>query len=210
MTFAPDSTQAGYLAPTTLSMLGLPFEDFMQEVVAGITGINPTLVRPRWQPQPPTTPAVTVDWIACGVLRTEADWNPAIIHQTDQNGTDLLLMQEHITYIISIYGPHSDDYAGMLRDGLFIEQNRALFRSNGIGLVEVSDIGRVPELFRQQWRDRNDLEVHLNRQVRRVYNVRSLLRSTGTILAQGPGDAEHMVEADWDTDLIPHPTPYQE
>lgn len=207
VTGAQDSTQAGYLEPTTLTAeAGDPFDNFMQEVVSGITGIDPTLVRPRWQPQPPVTPAVGVNWCAIGVTSVIADWNPWVWHVDDPNGGyDVLRRHERVSLLASFYGPQSEMYAGWLRDGLFIDQNLAVFRANAVGLIEVDDIVRTAELFREQFRQRSDLNVILKREVRRNYQVKSLLRAMGTIIGNAPWGSTRTVTKEFDTDNVVEP-----
>lgn len=183
MAWAADSTQPGYLGPSPTETLDqLDWENFLQACVAGISGLPGTLVRPRWQPNPPPTPDVTIDWAACGITRTTGRFSPYHHHYAEtEPGFDRSSRQEQVFYRVSFYGPHAGDLCAILRDGLFIDQNRQLWRENAVGLVEAERIDHVPELFRQQWRDAYHLEIILNREVRRVYNVRTLLRAKGTI-----------------------------
>ena len=200
-----DSTQPGYLAPQTETLEGVSWENFLQELVAGVSGLDPTLVRPRWQPIPPNTPDVTVDWCAVGITRVESDWDPVRLHYSQEPGYNRLHRHEIVTYLCSFYGPHAVEFAGVLRDGLFIEQNRAVLRVNAAGLVEVSEVRRTADLFREQFRDRFDLDVVLRREVRRVYLIRNLLRSRGPIIANDFGD--RVIETEFDTDEVVAPRP---
>jgi hypothetical protein len=185
MPFVPDSTQAGFLGPVTDTLEGIAWENFLQELVAGITGLDPALVRPRWQPVPPTTPNVSVDWVGCG------------------EGIDILRRHENVTYSCSFYGPHSADLAAILRDGILVEQNRAVLRVNAVGLTEVTEVRRATELFREQFRDRHDLNILLKREVRRTYNVRNLSRAIGTITATD--FADRTLESGFDTGDVETP-----
>jgi len=186
MAFAPDSTHAGYLGPSpTETWDDLNWENFLQQCVAGITGLPGTLVRPLWQRNPPPTPDLDINWAACGIIRTTANFVPYLDHRSDDGlGYDRLRRQEQVRYRVSFYGPNADDYAAMFRDGLFIEQNRALWRMNAVGLVEAENIDRVPDLFRQQWRERANIELTINREVRRIYKVRNLVRAQALITAE--------------------------
>jgi hypothetical protein len=202
MAFAADSTEPGYLGPSpTETLQELDWENFLQACVAGIIGLPGDLVRPRWQPNPPPTPAVDVDWAACGISRTTASFSPYMHHyDTPDPGLDRLSRQERVIYRVACYGPHAADNIALLRDGLFVDQNRQLWRENSVGLVEAENIDHVPELFRQQWRDRWDLEIVINRQVRRVYFVRNLLRAKGTIYGNRPWGSETVIEDSFDTE----------
>jgi hypothetical protein len=205
MPFAADSTQPGYLGPSpTETLIELDWENFLQATVAGITGLPGNLVRPRWQPTPPPTPDVSVDWAACGITRITGNFSPYFEHhgETDPNGYDRLSRQEQCVYRVSFYGPHAGDNAAILRDGLFIDQNRQLWRQNAVGLVEAQQIDHVPDLFRQQWRDRYDLEIVINREVRRIYLVRSLLGANVAITANDFGG--RVVEDDF-VFVVPSP-----
>lgn len=198
MGYAPDSTQSGYLGPTDEMLQGDPFDDFLQEVVVGITNLPPELVRPRWQPQPPTTPAVNVDWCAIGVMSIASDFEPWVNHfgMEPEPGEDVLQRMERLVVLASFYGPDAQTYAMTLRDGIYIDQNRAAFRANAVGIIEIDDIVRNAELFREQWRNRSDLNMHLRREVRRIYQVRNLLRATGPIIANSQGTRTVTVQYD--------------
>lgn len=182
MGYAVDSTQPGYLGPTTENLDGDAWDNFLHDVVSGVTGFDDTLVRPRWQPQPPTTPALSVDWCAFGVMNVATDFEPWLNHyQEPDPGTDLMQRMERQTVLISFYGPNAQANAAVMRDGIYVDQNRAAFRANGVGIIEVGPLIRNSELFRQQWRQRSDVNIYLRREVRRVYQVRNLLRAMGPI-----------------------------
>lgn len=204
--YAPDSTEAGHLGPTTLHPEGGSWEDFLHDVIAGITGLDPTLVRPRWQAQPPTTPAVNMTWCAFGVMHTDADYEPWIGHyDTPDPGLDLMQRMERQTVLSSFYGPYGQELAAVLRDGLFIDQNRAVFRANAVGIIQVDDIIRTADLFRQQFRERSDLNLILRREVRRTYNVRNLLRAQGNVIGNAALGSERTVTDTFDTDQVVEP-----
>lgn len=198
MTWVPDSTPPGYLGPSTETIDGTTWEDFLHDVVAGVSGLDPTLVRPRWQPQPPTTPSVNVTWVAFGVMRTDADFEPWINHYGTDPAHDLLQRMERVTVLCSFYGPLAQETAGVLRDGLYIDQNRAAFRANGVGIIEVEEIVRTADLFREQFRERSDLNLVLRREVRRSYNVLNLVRARGPII--GNDFDGRTVTVEYDTD----------
>lgn len=201
MTYAPDSTQPGYLGPTTLNVEGDTWEDFLHDVIAGVTGLNPTLVRPRWQAQPPVTPAVNVTWCAFGVMNTTADYEPWINHYGTDPAHDLLQRMERVTVLTSFYGPLAQETASVLRDGLYIDQNRAAFRANAVGIIEVDDILRTSDLFREQFRERSDLNLILRREIRRSYNVLNLVRARGPLTGNDFGLGT--VTTEYDTGVIP-------
>src|SRR5690348_11528259 len=103
-------TAGGNLPPNDDALAGI-----LQEMIAGVTGLDPTLVRPRWQPQPPTQPQASTLWCAFGITGyTPFDypqWS-----QDDTSGTQH--RYERIDAMATFYGPQSSWYAGILRDGL--------------------------------------------------------------------------------------------
>lgn len=209
MAWAADSTHPGFLGPSpTETLTELNWVNFLQATVAGIIGLPGNLVRPRWQPNPPPTPDVSVDWAACGITRSTANFEPYMHHYASPDpGHDVLRRQEQVNYLVSCYGPNAGDNIAILRDGIFVDQNRAGWRENAVGLVEAERITHVPELFRQQWRDRYDLEIVINREVRRVYLVRNLLRARGPIYGESQG---REVETWYDTgDVTAESAPVQ-
>lgn len=198
MPYAADSTQAGYLGPTTDTLEGNTWEDFLQEVVVGITALDPTLVRPRWQQVPPNTPDVNTTWASVGIMDTEADWNPVNLHNGYPDpGNELLIRHEVVRFMASFYGPDAVMTADHLRDGLFIEQNRAALRANSVGIIEVEGVVRNADIFRQQFRDRVDITILFKRQVRRYYQVRNLVQAKGIIYGNDFGG--RVVQAPIDT-----------
>lgn len=85
-----DSSTGGLLAPS-----GPPgpapveddkLTDILQELVAGITGLAGTLVRPRWQPRPDPLPAYNVNWVGMGISDRQSDAFPSVQHEYYQAG----------------------------------------------------------------------------------------------------------------------------
>jgi hypothetical protein len=113
-------------------------------------------------------------------------------------GYDALQTHELTNILCSFYGPNAAQFASYLQRGLFIDQNQAVLRINGVGLVEVGELRHIPELIKDRWWQRSDFEIILRREIRYDYDVRNLLRSTGEITAQPPGETR-LVEDDYDT-----------
>jgi hypothetical protein len=159
-------------------------EDQIQAVVVGITGLDPTLVRPRWQPTPPKQPAATVNWCAIGVTRIEADTYNYVEHHSEGDGHDEQQRHETIELLASFYGPGGQGFAAQLRDGLYIPQNREALFANGLSLIDAADVIAAPALVNTQWIRRYDLTVCFRRQVTRTYDVLNLLSAEGTIITE--------------------------
>ena len=209
MASAADSREKGFLLPNTPPppVEGDPWTNILHDLVCGVTGLDGSLVRPRWQIQPPVTPEPTVDWCAIGTNSTKSDWQPVFYHVADDpadpDGYDIFQRMEETDVLASFYGPNCTQYGDILRDGLFIDNNSQYLRSMACTIVEVQDITLAAELYKMQWRGRTDVPFVIRREVRRIYKVRTLLRSTGTITANGPFSSERTIETDYDTDRGP-------
>ena len=147
-------------------------DDVLQLTVAGIVGLDPSLVRPRWQTVPASEPMRSVNWCAIGAQNLIQDAGPYFGQDGDQTS-----MQRHllIEAMASFYGPAARTNAGLLRDGLSVEANRYILRSVGIGIHSLDSTIRMPELIGMEWRDRVDFSFSLTRQIDRVYPVKRIL-----------------------------------
>jgi hypothetical protein len=176
----------GYLTPNT----PYPADDdaltaILQGMVVGITGLDGTLVRPRWQPVIPKMPEPSTSWCAIGVSTTVPDDGPYIGYDP-LNDVGPYIRHETIELACTFYGPQAKQYVSILRDGLGIPQNTDVLRANNMAWVSCGPIQQVPELFNQQWIRRQDMTVTLRREVTRTYNITYLaiaavdLRTDGT------------------------------
>jgi hypothetical protein len=204
MPFVGDSRTPGFLGPNPSPhpLDDENWEDFLHDVIAGVTGLDPTLVRPRWQLEPPNMPDFHTDWVAFGVTDTQIDFAPAIIHIDEGEGRDLLQEHEMDTVLCSFYGPNAMRYCSYLRRGLFIWQNRAMLRANAVGLVEVGTFTHAPELIREQWHNRIDTSVVMRREIRYDYNVRNIVRAQVDMNTNPPGETR-ILNRDIDTGFVP-------
>jgi hypothetical protein len=182
--------------------------------MVGVTGLDTDLVRPRWQPEPgpPNIPDLfTTNWLAFGVVDIQVDANPWEGHSDFGTGDDLLQEHQVDTVLCTFYGPNAGWYAGVLRSGLYVWQNRWALRANSVGLVEVTAIRKAPDYIQNQWVNRFDVDVILRREIRFNYAVRTLLQAQATIYNNPPATGI-VIETDVLTPNIepPAPTPYSE
>lgn len=163
---------------------GQPLDDLMQQVVAGITGLDQTLIRPRWQEQPPNIPETAAPqlniegvqcWAAVGVTNSRPLGYPAEIERNDGaatgSGYDQQSDQEEFDVLCSFYGPLADSYAVLLRQGLMTAQNRECLQILNIGFRQTSGRTRVPSLVKERWLMRTDITAFFTREVRVFYPV---------------------------------------
>jgi hypothetical protein len=198
MPFVTDSRFAGYLGPASPGPAPAEddaWEDFLHDVFAGVTGLDPTLVRPRWQPEPPLRPDINVDWMAFGTQSTRTDFVPVFYHLDDTGeGYDAMQEMEELDILLSFYGPNCEKYQSYCRRGLFVDQNQAVFRANAVGMVSTTGFTRAAELVRERWWPRTDMTVTLRREVRYNYNVLNLLRAQVTMYNNPPGETRILVD----------------
>lgn len=185
------SATGGYISPSS-GLVASPledaaFDDFLQAIVVGITGI--AQVFPRWQVTPPNLPTMGTDWASIGVTEQRADsfayvqhnpvldpvGVPPITPTPPPDGYDMLITHEIVEVLCSFYGPNCRGNASLLRDGLSMAQNREQMQLNRIAFVGCGAIVRVPSLVNTQWYDRADLPFTLRREIVRSYPILNIL-----------------------------------
>lgn len=189
------SATGGYVVPgaTPAPLEGQDLQRFWNQVIAGITEIDPTMVTPRWFSEPGNIPDAGVAWCAFGFGARPSDTFPQIVHEggagVGGQGQDRLSRHEMIQVQTSFYdlGSESlaDMYAAKLRDGLAIPQNReAMMTGGGFVLAYPGTIAPVPVVVKTRWLYRVDFDFYVRRQIDRVYPILNLLSAGGLIFAQ--------------------------
>lgn len=186
-----DSRWYGYLTPDATVCpepnTDLDLFEIFQTLIAGVTGLPSSLVRPRWQPYPPLQPDITTNWIAVGVHTTHSDgfsWdlhNPALAGGI---GEDLVITNTVLEVLCSCYGPKANFYASRIRAGLALGQNQAALLAHKIRVIHVEDAKIVPRQINTQWYNIVDLMVHMNREDVQVYPIRTIVQAKGTIVSE--------------------------
>lgn len=158
-----------YVAPITPPdpLEGNALENAFQALVAGITGLDPTLVRPRWQPEPVNMPDFSQTWAAVGITETSSD-RFVYTKQIDRD-TEQLERDQVLTVMFSFYGPDAQYMLERFQDGIAIERNRADLRTVGIKLTEIKDPRQLPALLKEKWQKRLDVEGIFRRRIIRLY-----------------------------------------
>lgn len=171
---ATDSSAAGYLAPSTSPAYDNALDDIIHDLIVGMTGIVGGLVRPRWQPEPPTQPDYTVDWVAFGLNRSTVDAFAYEHHDASGAGPTRVERDELLFFLHSFYGPHAHGFCERFRDGFEISQNRDAIKAVGLTLVEVQEPVKLPALLKEKWVPRVDVTVIYRRRTSRAYPVLTL------------------------------------
>lgn len=159
--------------PTPTPLYGDALDDLIHDLFVGLTGLDGSLVRPRFQVKPPKQPPQGTDWCAVGVMDDDPDAQPAMTANPDGVNLDFV-RHETIHVLASFYGPNAGALAAQARDGLALSQNNEILASQLMLYVNNDTIRKVPELVGEQWVDRRDLPVTFRRQVKRAYAVASI------------------------------------
>lgn len=192
------SATGGYLAPAAspAPAEGVALWDFVHDIIAGVTGMDATLVRPAWQPEPPNLPDYGTTWCAFRIGRRVADFNAFIEHDGDDPGSDELQRHENLEVQTMFYSSTPDDadeMAAVLREGLQIPQNLAALQLAQWGLIETGDTNPAPTLTKDRWLYRIDMPIRFRRLITRVYPVLNLLSARATLYTDTPALVVPMV-----------------
>ena len=167
------SATGGYLieSETTLDV-----KHFFHDLIMNITGIDKTLVRPRWQRNQPIMPSSGTNWCGFGITTLESD-DSAYVKENDLGTLATLVRHERHSLFCSFYGTLASENIKKMRDGLQIGQNREVLFLNNFGYVSCTPSTHAPELINDIWHDRYDIEFQFAREVHKDYNVLSILQA---------------------------------
>jgi hypothetical protein len=176
------SATGGYIAGTGTVVEDLALDAIFQAAVVGITGLPGAMVRPRWQVVVPKQPEPNVNWCAIGITASDTTDYPVEQHVGTGNGSDDFQKWEELDLLASFYGPNAANFASLLRDGLYVSQNREVLQANSIDLIEVGKRTTAPDLVNQQWIRRFDLPIRLRRKVERTFPVLNILTAPTSVV----------------------------
>lgn len=170
----------GFVYPTStnneLEDLGL--KRFLQQVVVGVTAMDPTKVFPRWQTEPPNQPGITENWAAIGEVNRDREPFAAVLHRTSDtdfnSSTDTVVRNQILQILCSYYGPDAQANSELFTMGLSLEQNREVMFLNGFGLISVDESINVPALIKERWVPGFDVAFRVRRQQVYTYPVPNL------------------------------------
>lgn len=157
----------GYLAPTTPRY---NINHLVHDLIAGICGLNNSLVRPKNQITPPPPPAFGTNWAAFGVSQATQD---GFIYLDASKTTQT---QTHYIITCSLYGVDAENNIKNLQAGVQIAQNWEVLAAVGLRFGgNATAILRVPELFSGRWLQRFDYSFIINQTINLKYDILTLI-----------------------------------
>ena len=185
---APNTSATGGPLQPTASSPPLSGQDLLialQNWLAPLTGLDPTLVRPRWQDEPSNIPDAGTAWMAFGFVGDEdADTFPYLEQSAD--GLSFTLQRnEQMTLLCSFYDTgvtgQADALSRLLRDNLAIAQNREPLIAQGFDLAYVGARNPAPRTLSNRWLYRVDLPIVVRAQFERTYQILTVQSVTGEV-----------------------------
>ena len=170
--------ESDYIAATEGNIaLDVIFQNWIMSVIGD--KIESQFVRPAWQPFNGGYPDIGINWCSFGFRRSEPDVNGQML--MTEEGEGYFFRHETLDVLFSFFGEDGQQLALALRDGLTLWQNRVALEKNGIDLLKIEGVERVPELVNQQWQNRIDLRVKFRRNSITSYNVGTIKQVSMTI-----------------------------
>lgn len=135
--------------------------DILHDLVCGLTGLTPQMVRPRFQAKAPSQPSISENWCAFDVLDDDAP-NSELAQEETLDGEIQVRLLTHTTaaVLFTFYGPNAKDMAAQLRAGLQLAQNRAYLRNYNMAFLNAGPIRTLGEPVKGIWVKRADLQIH--------------------------------------------------
>lgn len=170
-----DSSTGGYLVNGGSAPLqDAALDAILQAVVVGVTGLDGSLVRPRWQPVIPKQPEPGTDWCAIGVTEFVPFDYPVEEHLSDGQGSDVQTEWDELTVLASFYGPNCGANAKNLARGVYVAQNREALQLQGMDVTDAGPPRVAPEFKNQQYIRRFDVPIQIRRKSQRTFPVLNL------------------------------------
>lgn len=165
-----------YLMNTTTNSFDKLFLRELHSAISGITGLANTLVRPRYQANPPNIP--NEDWIAFGVSSIESDYSNSNSIIAGDGLSTTFKYNQRVEILVSFYGDNAEAISNKLCRGLLIEQNRAELRTKDIVYHGSDTLFSNYEKINTTWIKRVECSLSFGRKVTNEYDEKSLLTAS--------------------------------
>lgn len=167
-----------------------PIEALMpvRSAVSEITGIESSLVRRRYQPNPPTQPGAGANWCSLSIDGVRTIGTPEIKETLSKSDTAEARILQELSFIASFYGPEAMALAETFRAGITMPFNACEMRQCGLGIMYVDpDTIRAPDFVNGRWVDRWDVRFKVGRMAYRSFSVRTLEAAGFVIISDTRG-----------------------
>lgn len=178
-------------APAPAPLEGQALNRFVQQWIAGVLGsaaLDPTLIRPYDQAEPPVIPDSGTAWMAFSLRADEGDTFSYNVPNRDGSGVTMI-RQEGLAVLCSFYDLGTNGQAAslssLLRDSVSISDNLETLTLAGFAFVGCDSQVVIPSLLKERWLYRVDLPFRLRRQITRVFGVPNITSADGTIVTDG-------------------------
>lgn len=178
------SATGGYILPSAPGALpgGLTFEEFLQTVFVGVSGLPGDMVRPAWQISPPKQPDAYTNWMKLAVTEIDADYN-SYTQGVLQDGSNQTMRMEQFIVQCSFYGPQASEYMKLVRDNFQVKQNLEALQGAYMNFVATGKATHVPDLVNELWINRWEMSVTMRREIIRVYPILTFVSGSGSLIA---------------------------
>lgn len=180
----PDSSTGGFLPPVSPVETSEEIEDALHGLIAGLTGLPGSMVRPKWQAESVTFPESGADWCAFGILEEGGGAIGGERHFGEGEGHNVASAHEPFSVLVSFYGRNSRANVRKLRLGLAVAQNREYLYKREIAFVEAGPNTHVPEIAGELWNDRWDIRLAFRRRTAAEYPVLNIVKTPVALKAE--------------------------
>lgn len=170
----PNSTATGGALQVTSESFNI--YHLMHDFIAGLTGIDNTLVRPMYQPNPPTIPSFNTNWIAYNIVSRDADGHT--YHSLNSSDVFNMQQQKVLDLTISMYGSNALQNITNFRASIELSQNWDTLRSYNISFQQCGKAIRTPELYNMRWLDKYTITITLNQLAITNASIMSIINAT--------------------------------
>ena len=169
-----ESNQPGILMPVSGPVYDDRLDDVFYKTIVGLTPLDPSMVMPRWQEDPPELPAIGTDWCSVGITDFDTTGYATEVHVPGNEpspddttatggpytqGSTQMTDTEEFGVLLSFYGPNAMWHCANVRKGIQVGQNRDLLQAQGISVVVVSKPVVLPALIHNKWVRRVDARL---------------------------------------------------
>ena len=180
-----DSRKPGILAPFPDKAVDIAA---IHDALVSVSGIDGSLVRARWQLNPPPMPDSSTNWIAFSFNSLSVGGIPEIDHSDSdisdpEAANSTARIRQEMTVRVSCFGADGLNVAESIRAGLSMPFNNVALQSAGMTMLYVDpQLVRSPDIVNGRWVDKWDVSFKIGRMANRKFNVRSIASADFSVI----------------------------